>query len=82
MAELYTHLIAYRFKGEQREQSFELTDAELPAHVAASHLLQLHFGDSENSLIMPSADSAPDEIIQQALLLGISDIRSERAATL
>ncbi|OCR22136.1 hypothetical protein AFK24_23720 [Pseudomonas syringae] len=82
MAELYTHLVAYRFNGEQREQSFELTAAALPAHVAALHLLQLHFGDSENSLIMPSADSAPDEIVRQALLLGISDIHTEPAAPL
>jgi len=80
MAEVYTHLIAYLFKDEQREQSFELTDAVLPDHVAALHLLRLHFGDGENSLIMPTADSAPDEIMQQALLLGISDIRSQPAA--
>jgi len=79
MAELYTHLVAYRFNGEQREQLFELADAALPAHVAALHLLQLHFGDGENSLIMPSADSAPGEIVRQALLLGIAEIRSEPA---
>lgn len=80
MAEVYTHLIAYLFKGQQREQSLELTDAMLPDHVAALHLLQLHFGDAENSLIMPTADSAPDEIMQQAMLLGISNIRSKPAA--
>lgn len=38
------------------------------------HLLQLHFGDGENSLIMPSADATPAEILQQAERVGLTDI--------
>lgn len=77
MTEFYTHLVSYQFHGEPREHIFELPGVTLPAHVAALHLLQLHFGDSENSLIMPTADFAPDEILQQAKLLGIADVSSK-----
>ncbi|WP_426139286.1 hypothetical protein [Pseudomonas sp. DWP3-1-2] len=80
MAELYTHRIVYRFHDEQREHAFELDKSTLPTHVAALHLLQLHFGDAENNLIMPAADAAPDEVLRQASLLGISAISSVKAA--
>jgi hypothetical protein len=38
------------------------------------HLIQLHFGDSENSLNMPNADASPEEVLRQAEVLGFSDI--------
>jgi len=34
----------------------------------------LHFGDGENSLVMPPADAAPEEILAQAEVLGLSQI--------
>ncbi|PAW49423.1 hypothetical protein CKQ80_01080 [Pseudomonas moraviensis] len=66
--------IQYLFNGEPRTQEIELNQSELPIHDAAMHLLELHFGDGENSLIMPTADSTVDEILDQAALVGITEI--------
>jgi hypothetical protein len=41
--------IEYLHDGEPRTHQFELKQAQLPTHEAAMHLLQLHFGDGENS---------------------------------
>ncbi|WP_285415901.1 hypothetical protein [Pseudomonas sp. efr-133-TYG-5] len=70
-----TYTLEYLFNGELRSQTFEFTQPQLAVHEAAMHLLQLHFGDGENSLVMPSADSSPEEILQQAELLGLTQIR-------
>jgi hypothetical protein len=35
--------IEYLYDGEPRTHQFELKQAQLPAHEAAMHLLQLHF---------------------------------------
>lgn len=70
------HLISYQFHGQARQHELELAQHLLPLHVAAMHLLQLHFGDAENSLIMPSADAPPSAVLDQALLLGVSSITS------
>jgi len=37
--------------------------------------LELHFGDGENSLMMPNADATPAEILQQAERVGLTDIK-------
>ncbi|OPB01037.1 hypothetical protein BFW87_01170 [Pseudomonas fluorescens] len=65
----------YLFNGEPRTHVFELKQPELPVHEAAMHLLALHMGDAENSLVMPTADATPQEIVEQAELVGISEIR-------
>jgi hypothetical protein len=80
MPQVYIHIVSYRFHDEPRDHRFELAEPVLEQHLAAMHLLQLHFGDAENSLIMPSADSAPDDILQQARLLGITDITCDSVA--
>ena len=71
---MHDYTVNYLFNGEPREHTFELKDPALPIHEAAMHLLQLHFGDSENSLIMPSADATPEEILEQAELVGSTQI--------
>jgi hypothetical protein len=38
------------------------------------HLLELHLGDAENGLMMPTADSTPEQILEQAERVGIKDI--------
>ncbi|VVO58196.1 hypothetical protein PS858_00638 [Pseudomonas fluorescens] len=38
------------------------------------HLLQLHFGDGENSLIMPNADATPAQVLEQAERVGLTQI--------
>lgn len=68
------YTLHYRFNNEPRTHDFELGQPELPAHEAAMHLLQLHVGDAENSLIMPSADATPEEVLRQAELVGLTEI--------
>lgn len=70
------HLVSYRFNGQVRQHELELAQRQLLPHVAALHLLQLHFGDAESGLVMPSVDAQPSAILDQAQLLGISSITS------
>jgi len=69
------YTLNYLFNDEPRTHVFELKQPELPLHEAAMHLLQLHFGDAENGLILPSADATPEEILEQAQVVGISQIK-------
>lgn len=68
-------VLEYRFNGEPRRCELELKQAQLAEHEAAMHLLQLHLGDAENSLLMPSADSTPEQVMEQAGRVGVTDIR-------
>jgi hypothetical protein len=67
--------VDYRVKDQPRHHRFDLNQPALSVSDAAMHLLELHFGDSENSLMMPNADATPDEVIEQADQLGLTDIR-------
>ena len=70
-----TFHIDYRFNGEPRTFLLELKEQELANHEAAMHLLELHLGDAENGLIMPTADSTPEQILEHAERVGITDIK-------
>jgi hypothetical protein len=72
---MYTYHIEYRFNGEPRTYLLELKEAQLAEYDAAMHLLELHLGDAENSLVMPTADSTPEQILEQAERVGITHIR-------
>jgi hypothetical protein len=72
---MHSYRLDYLFNGESRTHMFELKQEHLPVHEAAMHLLQLHFGDGENSLIMPNADATPGEILQQAERVGLTGIQ-------
>ncbi|WP_460043153.1 hypothetical protein [Pseudomonas sp. S2_H01] len=72
---MHTYTVHYLINNEPRSHRFELKQPELAVHEAAMHLLQLHFGDSENSLIMPNADATPKQILEQAEVVGISGIQ-------
>jgi hypothetical protein len=72
---MHTYTINYLFNDEPRSHSFELEQLQLPTHEAAMHLLQLHFGDGENSLMMPNADATPDDILEQADRVGLTQIQ-------
>ena len=74
MSKLFRYHVVYRFNDEPREHVIESEEQPLSLADAALHLLELHFGDCENSLIIPSADAAPVEVLRQAKLLGIADI--------
>lgn len=72
------YLLDYRFNDESRSHSLEIDQPELQTHEAAIHLLELHFGDAENSLMMPNADATPDEVLAKAELLGLTRLRVSR----
>jgi len=72
---MHTFTLEYRFNGEPCTYSLQLEQNELPMHEAALHLIVLHHGDGENSLVMPAADADPQEILKQAELLGITEIK-------
>ena len=72
---MHKYTLEYLFNGEPRTYVFEFKQHQLPVHEAAMHLLQLHFGDGENSLIMPTADATAQEILEQAELVGLTQIR-------
>ncbi|WLH38041.1 hypothetical protein PSH79_12350 [Pseudomonas sp. FP2196] len=71
---MHTYRLEYLFNGEPRSHVFELKQPQLADHEAAMHLLELHLGDAENSLIMPTADSTAQEILKQAEQVGITRI--------
>ncbi|MFJ2457620.1 hypothetical protein ACIOVC_03610 [Pseudomonas neuropathica] len=71
---MYTYHIEYLFNGEPRTFLLELKEQQLAKHEAARHLLELHLGDAENGLIMPTADSTPEQILEHAERVGITDI--------
>jgi len=68
------YTLNYLFNDDPRTHSFYLKQLELPKHEAAMHLLALHFGDAENGLIMPAADATPEEVLEQAQVVGITRI--------
>ena len=72
-----TYAIHYRFNNEPRCHELELEECP-DLRECALHLLVLHFADAENSLLLPSADDSSADVIQQAELLGIVDIRAPR----
>lgn len=72
---MHTYTLEYLFNGEPRTYRFEFEQPVLPVHEATMHVLQLHFGDGENSLIMPSADATPAQIAEQAERVGVTQVR-------
>ncbi|HDS1744096.1 MULTISPECIES: hypothetical protein [Pseudomonas] len=71
---MHTYNLTYLFKGEPRDHRFALKQPGLSLHEAALHLILLHYGDGENSLVMPAADASPTEILQQASSLEITRV--------
>lgn len=67
--------LEYLFNGEPRFHAFEFEQDQLTLREVAMHVLQLHLGDGENSLVMPSADATTVEVLEQAELLGLTLIK-------
>lgn len=72
---MQTYTLEYLFNGEPRIYRFESEQPALAVHEATLHVLQLHFGDGENSLLMPSADATPEQIAEQAERVGVTQVR-------
>lgn len=74
------YALNYLFDGEPRAHALVLKQPSLARHEAALHLLELHFGDGENSLMMPTADALPEEILEQARQVGLTQIEVSAGA--
>ncbi|MFJ4067740.1 hypothetical protein ACIPW4_20905 [Pseudomonas sp. NPDC089996] len=71
---MHPYTVRYQLNGQPASHTFELKQPRLARHEAALHLMVLHFGDGENSLVMPPPDATPAQILAQAEVLGLSDI--------
>lgn len=67
--------IDYSLKHEPHHHEVQTAVQRMTTSQAALHLLVLHFGDSENSLLMPNADASAEQVLAQAAVMGISDVR-------
>ncbi|CAG8863687.1 hypothetical protein PS627_00625 [Pseudomonas fluorescens] len=71
---MHDYTLKYLFTGEARTYHLALKQPELSPYEAALHLLQLHFGDAENGLVVPAADATAQEILEQAERVGLTQI--------
>jgi len=72
---MHAYTLDYLFHDKPRTHHLDLKQPNLSVPDAAMHLLELHFGDGENSLMMPNADATCEEILEQAELVGLTQIR-------
>ncbi|SEE37562.1 hypothetical protein [Pseudomonas coleopterorum] len=75
-----TASVQYRFNGEPRTWMLPAR-IEPGLHAVVMHLLQLHFGDGENSLVMPTAEDSDEQVLEQAARMGLTDIQLPGALT-
>lgn len=74
-----TVTIYYRFDGEPRTHALETNETSLSEADAVRHLIELHHGDAENSLLMPDAEATEAQVLEQAEVLKIAEVRVESA---
>nr|MBF0683192.1 hypothetical protein [Pseudomonas sp.] len=67
--------VNYIFHNDPRAQVIESEDDSLSQGNAARHLIEHHNADAENSLVMPDAEAGEEELLRQAEVVGITDIR-------
>lgn len=67
--------VNYIFQNDPRNQIIESEDERMSQASAARHLIELHNGDAENSLVMPDATADEGKVLEQAEVIGITDIR-------
>lgn len=67
--------VNYIFKNDPRHHIIESEDERMSQASAARHLIELHNGNAENSLVMPDAGAEEAKVLEQAEVIGISDIR-------
>lgn len=71
----HTFEINYIYQNDPRAETYDADVDSLSQGEAAWHLIQLHNADAENSLVMPKAEA---QLLEQAEVLGITDIRVTR----
>lgn len=67
--------IHYKYDAEPRTHVIELNQPRLSQANAVRHLIELHHGDAENSLLMPDAEATDAEVLEQADVLKIADVQ-------
>lgn len=70
--------VNYIYQNDPRAEVFDSEEESLSQASAARRLIELHQGDAENSLAMPAADADDEQVLEQARVLGITDIRITR----
>lgn len=65
----------YQFESQPRTHRIALNQSELSQAEAIRHLIELHHGDAENSLLMPDADATDAQVMEQAEVLGITEVQ-------
>lgn len=71
----HTFELNYLFQNEPRNHLVDSEHERMSQASAARHLIELHNGDAENSLVMPEAGADEGKILEQAEVIGITDIR-------
>lgn len=66
--------IDYCFQNQPRSKVIEAGSEQFPVDRAAHYLIELHYSDAENSLLMPAPNASAEQLLEQAELLGISAI--------
>ena len=74
----HTFEINYIYQNDPRAETYDADVDSLSQGEAARHLIQLHNADAENSPVMPKADADEAQLLEQAEVLGITDIRVTR----
>ncbi|RRV16304.1 hypothetical protein [Pseudomonas saudiphocaensis] len=70
--------VNYIFQNDPRAQIIESDVDSLTQGEAARRLIEHHNADAENSLVMPDAEADEAELLRQAEVVGITDIRVTR----
>jgi len=70
--------VNYIFQNDPRSQIIESDGDSLSQGEAARRLIEHHNADAENSLVMPDAQADEAELLRQAEVVGITDIRVTR----
>jgi len=70
--------VNYIFQNDPRAQIIEADEDSLSQGEAARRLIEHHNADAENSLVMPDAQADETELLRQAEVVGITDIRVTR----
>lgn len=71
----HTFEVNYIFQNDPRAQIIESDGESLTQGEAARRLIEHHNADAENSLLMPDAEAGETELLRQAEVVGITDIR-------
>lgn len=71
--------VAYRYHQEPRQHVFE-TEAPLGRGDAVRQLIERHFADSENNLVLPEPGASEAELERHAEVLGLTEILVESPA--